>query len=162
MRIGKVYNLIFFFKQKTAYEMRISDWSSDVCSSDLVAGEQVLKLAVQRRRVGHGAVDMGLAQDLAPHLHARGMDIFVAHWSLSCCLTVTVGPAAARAAAAFPQRSPDGVRSRRTARPRAPPARHCCARGAWHRTGCCPPARSGNVRRARGNSGDREEKSSQG
>src|SRR3546814_1331680 len=27
----------FFFKQKTAYEMRISDWSSDVCSSDLSA-----------------------------------------------------------------------------------------------------------------------------
>src|SRR3546814_18365763 len=27
--------MIFFFKQKTAYEMRISDWSSDVCSSDL-------------------------------------------------------------------------------------------------------------------------------
>src|SRR3546814_3115562 len=31
---------VFFFKQKTAYEMRISDWSSDVCSSDLA-----LKLA---------------------------------------------------------------------------------------------------------------------
>src|SRR3546814_3175021 len=29
--------ILFFFKQKTAYEMRISDWSSDVCSSDLVA-----------------------------------------------------------------------------------------------------------------------------
>src|SRR3546814_1219106 len=29
--------LCFFFKQKTAYEMRISDWSSDVCSSDLFA-----------------------------------------------------------------------------------------------------------------------------
>src|SRR3546814_2946716 len=28
--------IIFFFKQKTAYEMRISDWSSDVCSSDLL------------------------------------------------------------------------------------------------------------------------------
>src|SRR3546814_16728802 len=28
----------FFFKQKTAYEMRISDWSSDVCSSDLLVG----------------------------------------------------------------------------------------------------------------------------
>src|SRR3546814_2110003 len=28
---------VFFFKQKTAYEMRISDWSSDVCSSDLFA-----------------------------------------------------------------------------------------------------------------------------
>src|SRR3546814_5749076 len=30
-----LFFLIFFFKQKTAYEMRISDWSSDVCSSDL-------------------------------------------------------------------------------------------------------------------------------
>src|SRR3546814_1672755 len=31
---------IFFFKQKTAYEMRISDWSSDVCSSDLLRRPQ--------------------------------------------------------------------------------------------------------------------------
>src|SRR3546814_1046736 len=30
--------MFFFFKQKTAYEMRISDWSSDVCSSDLEVG----------------------------------------------------------------------------------------------------------------------------
>src|SRR3546814_10107449 len=30
--------VVFFFKQKTAYEMRISDWSSDVCSSDLKVG----------------------------------------------------------------------------------------------------------------------------
>src|SRR3546814_6584587 len=30
-----IYLFFFFFKQKTAYEMRISDWSSDVCSSDL-------------------------------------------------------------------------------------------------------------------------------
>src|SRR3546814_20117748 len=33
-----VWLFFFFFKQKTAYEMRISDWSSDVCSSDLGAG----------------------------------------------------------------------------------------------------------------------------
>src|SRR3546814_2419420 len=32
-----MYIVFFFFKQKTAYEMRISDWSSDVCSSDLDA-----------------------------------------------------------------------------------------------------------------------------
>src|SRR3546814_15214754 len=32
-------NNVLFFKQKTAYEMRISDWSSDVCSSDLAAGK---------------------------------------------------------------------------------------------------------------------------
>src|SRR3546814_3446334 len=31
-----LFLFFFFFKQKTAYEMRISDWSSDVCSSDLV------------------------------------------------------------------------------------------------------------------------------
>src|SRR3546814_18956740 len=31
----------FFFKQKTAYEMRISDWSSDVCSSDLINLEDI-------------------------------------------------------------------------------------------------------------------------
>src|SRR3546814_20721327 len=30
---------VFFFKQKTAYEVRISDWSSDVCSSDLLVGK---------------------------------------------------------------------------------------------------------------------------
>src|SRR3546814_7359065 len=32
---GYMLMFVFFFKQKTAYEMRISDWSSDVCSSDL-------------------------------------------------------------------------------------------------------------------------------
>src|SRR3546814_2289762 len=35
--LDHAYVLFFFFKQKTAYEMRISDWSSDVCSSDLRA-----------------------------------------------------------------------------------------------------------------------------
>src|SRR3546814_17234775 len=33
--VSCLYVFFFFFKQKTAYEMRISDWSSDVCSSDL-------------------------------------------------------------------------------------------------------------------------------
>src|SRR3546814_20722044 len=32
--------MFFFFKQKTAYEMRISDWSSDVCSSDLLGRDE--------------------------------------------------------------------------------------------------------------------------
>src|SRR3546814_4622467 len=36
---------MFFFKQKTAYEMRISDWSSDVCSSDLGLGPLTLSTA---------------------------------------------------------------------------------------------------------------------
>src|SRR3546814_6519024 len=37
---------VFFFKQKTAYEMRISDWSSDVCSSDLPEVKKWLYQAV--------------------------------------------------------------------------------------------------------------------
>src|SRR3546814_5332330 len=40
----------FFFKQKTAYEMRISDWSSDVCSSDL----KRLRRARRERGLGRG------------------------------------------------------------------------------------------------------------
>src|SRR3546814_10067105 len=40
--------LFFFFKQKTAYEMRISDWSSDVCSSDLCC-HAISKLALTDR-----------------------------------------------------------------------------------------------------------------
>src|SRR3546814_8735987 len=37
--------LFFFFKQKTAYDMRISDWSSDVCSSDLFTLDQLARLS---------------------------------------------------------------------------------------------------------------------
>src|SRR3546814_5414035 len=36
MYCSSVCRVFFFFKQKTAYDMRISDWSSDVCSSDLL------------------------------------------------------------------------------------------------------------------------------
>src|SRR3546814_8008751 len=39
---------VFFLKQKTAYEMRISDWSSDVCSSDLPAASSRSTVTVHR------------------------------------------------------------------------------------------------------------------
>src|SRR3546814_3263091 len=41
--------LCFFFKQKTAYEMRISDWSSDVCSSDLQDEKIDLRMIIRDR-----------------------------------------------------------------------------------------------------------------
>src|SRR3546814_19865646 len=41
--------MFFFFRQKTAYELRISDWSSDVCSSDLVAEGEPRTLLRQLR-----------------------------------------------------------------------------------------------------------------
>src|SRR3546814_2294296 len=53
--------VLFFFKQKTAYEMRISDWSSDVCSSDLAA-----------RQAGSGRV-IAVVQ---PHRYSRLHDLF--------------------------------------------------------------------------------------
>src|SRR3546814_4125496 len=75
--------VFFFFKQKTAYEMRISDWSSDVCSSDLrelalrrldgrvgLAGRHVeplgIELEVMDQRL-HGALHFGATRrrDLA-------------------------------------------------------------------------------------------------
>src|SRR3546814_9021578 len=46
--------LFFFFKQKTAYEMRISDWSSDVCSSDLGGGGKGMRLAWSEQDVREG------------------------------------------------------------------------------------------------------------
>src|SRR3546814_8315738 len=53
---------VFFFKQKTAYEMRISDWSSDVCSSDLEPRvqrqlEPSRGQGVSSEGVGHRAVE---------------------------------------------------------------------------------------------------------
>src|SRR3546814_16914272 len=44
---------LFFFKQKTAYEMRISDWSSDVCSSDLAALRRVSQADGVAELMGH-------------------------------------------------------------------------------------------------------------
>src|SRR3546814_1408607 len=80
--------MLLFFKQKTAYEMRVSDWSSDVCSSDLQCtlrrAEPVVGLPAgdgerQRRRIGHpdirdgetGEAARDIARVLAAVEHAR-------------------------------------------------------------------------------------------
>src|SRR3546814_7418668 len=52
--VGLFVIRFFFFKQKTAYEMRISDWSSDVCSSDLLekmTDRTVTSIAVLEQQV---------------------------------------------------------------------------------------------------------------
>src|SRR3546814_6941894 len=48
-----VVDVFFFFKQKTAYEMRISDWSSDVCSSDLL----IVRELADRRQPAADEID---------------------------------------------------------------------------------------------------------
>src|SRR3546814_2269534 len=42
-----IWSFVFVFKQKTAYEMRISDWSSDVCSADLIGGYDRIRRSVE-------------------------------------------------------------------------------------------------------------------
>src|SRR3546814_3160584 len=54
--------VFFFFKQKTAYEMRISDWSSDVCSSDLLVGFAGMSVALIDTGDGLVLVDGALPQ----------------------------------------------------------------------------------------------------
>src|SRR3546814_4652300 len=47
--VSLLFSVFFFFKQKTAYEMRISDWSSDVCSSDLFGGQALDQVFIDTR-----------------------------------------------------------------------------------------------------------------
>src|SRR3546814_4993442 len=75
------YVLFFFFKQKTAYEMRISDWSSDVCSSDLRFGALIAmvyfgnvqlqtwlgKRALEQTDLQFLGIEQGLAQGRREH-----------------------------------------------------------------------------------------------
>src|SRR3546814_4131370 len=55
---------VCFFKQKTAYEMRISDWSSDVCSSDLIGGSIGVAILVSQfvnmKRSSHAVLAEGI------------------------------------------------------------------------------------------------------
>src|SRR3546814_3875288 len=63
-------DFVFFFKQKTAYEMRISDWSSDVCSSDLGRGEG---LGSEGQCQGQSRLGPAGAAERDDNLLARGL-----------------------------------------------------------------------------------------
>src|SRR3546814_6318714 len=59
---------VFFFKQKTAYEMRISDWSSDVCSSDLASkkiGDDRYVILFSNSRSPNGEISLASSSDRA-------------------------------------------------------------------------------------------------
>src|SRR3546814_5649843 len=59
-----MYCFFFFFKQKTAYEMRISDWSSDVCSSDLALTKSAGTATVRERSNCSFTVSRASSDDL--------------------------------------------------------------------------------------------------
>src|SRR3546814_11224660 len=71
--------LCFFFKQKTAYEMRISDWSSDVCSSDLPAGHKSAYFWCDKESGQHGLKGMDVFEHYLKRLSQRGWGQFRFH-----------------------------------------------------------------------------------
>src|SRR3546814_1160832 len=95
--------MFFFFKQKTAYEMRISDWSSDVCSSDLLSRLQLCLAAAgaqprrRRRRARRAAADLSLPRARLSHPAAEPSRLFLSA-GRACC-------GSHRAAAGRPQHS---------------------------------------------------------
>src|SRR3546814_5577847 len=71
--------VFFFFKQKTAYEMRISDWSSDVCSSDLNRSALIAVAAEGADNPSRGLAITGNRASLSPE--TSWPSVFVADWS---------------------------------------------------------------------------------
>src|SRR3546814_3573954 len=93
------YRYVFFLKQKTAYEMRISDWSSDVCSSDLFCLNSkevsfiqlfISKRLIVLRVVAYVSLDpMSVAlcfssysHDLSQMLGIWNKDALAGHWNV--------------------------------------------------------------------------------
>src|SRR3546814_17805940 len=75
--------ILCFYKQKTEYEMRISDWSSDVCSSDLatVNGEEkVLTSSFLWACSGYYDYDQGFTPDFAGTEDFAGQIVHPQHW----------------------------------------------------------------------------------
>src|SRR3546814_12720218 len=66
--------LFFFFKQKTAYDMRISDWSSDVCSSDLDRRLETGGSRILGQRGARNCAPEPLGVDLLPDAGLRRLD----------------------------------------------------------------------------------------
>src|SRR3546814_5874933 len=87
-------SIVFFFKQKTAYEMRISDWSSDVCSSDLRRPRTRGPAGSRRRGPDMGTASLASADeaprfyDLDEHPHPEGHSTMLGFWIylMSDCL----------------------------------------------------------------------------
>src|SRR3546814_15215260 len=76
-----LFSFVFFFKQKTAYEMRISDWSSDVCSSDLPG---LMESAFDEEIAGRGQY-MLPPRRRAGFPHSCDRIVFCHHTSLVDC-----------------------------------------------------------------------------
>src|SRR3546814_17275195 len=101
--------MFFFFKQKTAYEMRISDWSSDVCSSDLkftdrakgfLQSAQTVAIRMSHQRIGPEHLLKALLEDqqgmASGLIKAAGGDAGVALRETDAALAKEIGRASCR------------------------------------------------------------------
>src|SRR3546814_5167559 len=78
-----------FFKQKTAYEMRISDWSSDVCSSDLSQRRNIARLRRIRMPADDAERAGGAHPNTVPSISLRAVRSMPASVGCPCSSTVT-------------------------------------------------------------------------
>src|SRR3546814_12104165 len=106
--------IVFFYKPKTAYEMLISDWISDVCASDL-SGPAVIVLA--GNVPGHASSNRGCG---------------AATWATACGTVYKVGPGSPGSKAALPRKADYGATGSssrpRSGAPSSPAARRCTDR----------------------------------
>src|SRR3546814_4268786 len=74
--MGYMCFFFFFFKQKTAYEMRISDWSSDVCSSDLALDDHAAQFDSKGIQIPQLAIYLG-KMFAGDRVHGVAGDVFL-------------------------------------------------------------------------------------
>src|SRR3546814_1795891 len=92
--------MFFFFKQKTAYEMRISDWSSDVCSSDLqpsgAEGSDALEFSVKQVKLQAGRVFLRPAGSRPEGIVLEDLDLEVNNVAANSAMPAKIGRASCR------------------------------------------------------------------
>src|SRR3546814_3465235 len=95
-----LFGLFFFFRQKTAYEMRISDWSSDVCSSDLERRQRVERSATQPfdlfGRMSQGADSPEITRNLGKQILAERRALVLGRAIDEVCRPLQIGRASCR------------------------------------------------------------------
>src|SRR3546814_9768648 len=93
-----LFSYLFFFKQKTAYEMRISDWSSDVCSSDLIAIPALLACSATHQSLVRAGLrtNTGLVMDTGSAREVHHFALLAGYGAEAICPWLEIGRASCR------------------------------------------------------------------
>src|SRR3546814_16062101 len=130
--------MIFVFKQKTAYELRISDWSSDVCSSDLGGDGDVESGKDVREVCGHAEIGkrrrrhverFAIRWCVSPNDHGLGSpegDAYERQLNQSSCAQAIRGKTGRIAVPSLEHRAPNHTHAPKSTTPPSPPT-PCCS-----------------------------------